>query len=115
MNNIVIIFTIIYFDEFSFSLQQYDIIVNDDIVLFIIMIPHLQRKSSQKWKEFCKMQENNGYIRKAARAAGVPLWKIAAAIGISEPTLTRWLRFPLQEEKEQRIMAAIRELSQGVS
>lgn len=57
------------------------------------------------------MQENNAKVRKAARVAGIPLWKIAAAIGISEPTIIRWLRFPLPEEKERRIMEAIAVLS----
>lgn len=56
------------------------------------------------------MRENQG-VRIAARSAGVPLWRVAVAIGISEPTLIRWLRFPLPENKEQRIMSAIAELA----
>lgn len=60
------------------------------------------------------MSKENVEVRKSARAAGVPLWAIAKAVGVSEPTLTRWLRFPLPAEKEQRIMAAIRELAQEV-
>lgn len=56
------------------------------------------------------MKENSG-IRRAAKEAKVPLWKAAAKIGISEPTLIRWLRFPLPEDKEARIMAAIDELA----
>ncbi len=56
-------------------------------------------------------QENQG-VRRAARASGVPLWRVAAAIGVSEPTLTRWLRVPLPEDKERRIMAAIAVLEQ---
>lgn len=61
------------------------------------------------------MAKENEKIRLAARIAGVPLWKVAAAIGISEPTLTRWLKFPIPDEKEQRIMEAINVLSQEVS
>lgn len=56
----------------------------------------------------CKENEN---VRKAARAAGIPLWRVAATIGVSEPTLTRWLRLPLPGDKEQRIMAAIATLA----
>ena len=52
------------------------------------------------------MKENQ-VVRRAAKYSGVPLWKIAAAIGVSEPTIIRWLRFPLTEEKEKRIMTAI--------
>lgn len=60
------------------------------------------------------MQENQ-CVRNAARAAGVPLWKVALAIGISEPTLIRWLRVPLTPEKEQRMLEAISALAKGVS
>lgn len=59
------------------------------------------------------MKENQE-IRKAARVAGVPLWRIAAAIGVSEPTLMRWMRFPLPQDKESRIMEAISALGQEV-
>ena len=58
------------------------------------------------------MKENQE-VRRAARSAGIPLWRVAAAIGVSEPTLIRWMRFPLPEDKEQRIMAAIAELAKG--
>lgn len=57
------------------------------------------------------MKENQA-VRRAARSAGVPLWRVAAAIGVSEPTLTRWLRVPLPEDKEKRVMAAIATLEQ---
>lgn len=59
------------------------------------------------------MKENQK-VRKAARVAGIPLWKVAAAIGVSEPTFMRWMRFPLPEEKEARIMEAISTLEQEV-
>lgn len=61
------------------------------------------------------MAKENERIRSAARIAGVPLWKIAATIGISEPTLTRWMRFPLSEDRERCVMAVIAELSKEVS
>ena len=54
----------------------------------------------------------NNKIRVAARVAGVPFWKIAQKIGISEPTLTRWLRVPLSSEREGIILTAIRELEE---
>lgn len=54
----------------------------------------------------------NEKIRKAARMAGIPLWKIAITIGVSEPTLTRWLRIPLSAEREGIILTAIRELEE---
>lgn len=53
------------------------------------------------------MTRENERVRKSARAAGIPLWKIAIAIGVSEPTITRWLRVPLSADKERRILEAI--------
>lgn len=52
----------------------------------------------------------NAEIKRAARIAGVPLWRIAAALNVHEMTLTRWLRFELPEDKKQRILAAIAEI-----
>lgn len=57
----------------------------------------------------------NEKVRKAARTAGVPLWKVALAIGVSEPTLTRWLRVPLSPEREAVLMAAIDKLEVSAS
>lgn len=57
----------------------------------------------------------NTEIRRMARVAGIPLWRVAAAIGISEPTLTRWLRFPLPAEKENRVIEAISRLEKEIS
>lgn len=52
------------------------------------------------------MKQNIG-VRKAARSAGVPYWKIAEQLGVSEQTIIRWLRVPLPVDKENAIMAAI--------
>ena len=57
------------------------------------------------------MTRTNEEVRRAARVADVPLWQIAAKIGVSQPTMTRWLRFPLPTDKEERIMRAIQELA----
>ena len=57
----------------------------------------------------------NETIRKAARIAGVPLYLVAHQLGVSEPTIHRWLRFPLSKEKEQQIMKAISEIETEAS
>lgn len=49
----------------------------------------------------------NQAIREAAKAAGVRHWKIAEFLGVSEPTIMRWLRAPLSPEKEKVILEAI--------
>ena len=45
--------------------------------------------------------------RAYARQRNVKLWEVAAELGISEPTLTRWLRKPLSDEREARFVAAV--------
>ena len=52
-------------------------------------------------------------LRRAAAGAGVKLWQVAEALGVADATLSRWLRRDLPEEKAERIMATIRELSAG--
>ena len=49
----------------------------------------------------------NSAIRDAARLKGVYLWQIALQLGVSEPTLIRWLRAQLTEEREKAILIAI--------
>lgn len=53
----------------------------------------------------------NQKVREQAQKMGVKHWQIAERLGISEPTIMRWLRVPLSEEREQAIMAAIKELA----
>ena len=52
-------------------------------------------------------------LRRAGAGAGVKLWQVAEALGVADATLSRWLRRELPEEKAERIMATIRELSAG--
>ncbi len=53
----------------------------------------------------------NQTVRDAAKRNGVKHWQIAEHLGISEPTIVRWLRLPLSPEKEQAILEAIKALS----
>lgn len=46
-------------------------------------------------------------IRLEAKGAGIPLWKIARQLHISEPTLTRRLRVELPAEEKVKIRAII--------
>lgn len=56
------------------------------------------------------MHEANTDIKTRMKAAGVRQWQIANVLGISENTLVRKLRYPLDSNEKQRIAAAIREL-----
>lgn len=57
----------------------------------------------------------NQNVREYAKKKGVRLWQIASQIGISEPTITRWMRVDLSSEKEKRILDAIDQISTEVS
>ena len=50
---------------------------------------------------------SNSDVRTAAKSAGVFLYQIAAAMGISEPTMTRKLRFELSDNEKKPIFEAI--------
>lgn len=56
----------------------------------------------------------NSEVRQTAKELGIPLWKVALKTGISEPTLTRWLRVPLSTDKKRRVMNAINGLAEEV-
>ena len=53
----------------------------------------------------------NSTIRQEAKLAGVKHWEIALYLGVSEQTLVRWLRTPLDAAKEHQIRNAITQLS----
>lgn len=57
------------------------------------------------------MEKKNREIRQAAKENSVYLWEIAKALGISEPTITRWLRSELSKEKESKILFTIRQIA----
>ena len=57
----------------------------------------------------------NQKIRETARRNGVKHWQIAHYLGISEPTIMRWLRIPLSAEKEKAITVAIEAIAKGES
>lgn len=57
----------------------------------------------------------NMKIRLAARGAGVPLWRIAQEMGVSEPTITRKLRKELPEEEQARILEIIERIKEGAA
>lgn len=54
---------------------------------------------------------NNQDIRQAAAAAGIRLWRIAAAMGVADFTLSRKLRRELDDEEKSKIFAIIDRLA----
>ncbi len=55
----------------------------------------------------------NNTIKNEIKARGLRQWQVACAIGISERTLICWLRTELTAERKQKIVDAIKILSQG--
>ena len=53
----------------------------------------------------------NEKVRLMARKNGVRHWEIAIHIGVSEQTLVRWLRTPLNAERESIVCKAIEDLA----
>ncbi len=61
-----------------------------------------------------KMKTNQD-IRDAATAAGVRLWRIADALGITDGTLSRRLRHELPQDEKQQVLEVIQALEKEVS
>ena len=55
------------------------------------------------------MQQNKE-IREKAKRGGVPHWKIAARLGVSEFTLCRHLRVELSDTERERVLNVIEEI-----
>lgn len=54
----------------------------------------------------------NKEIRSAAKNAGICLWQVAAAYGISDGNFSRKLRRELPNEEKEKILAIIDQLAQ---
>lgn len=49
-------------------------------------------------------------VRECAKKAGIYLWKIAAAIGVSEPTFNRRMRIEMTKTEKERVKKVISRL-----
>ena len=58
--------------------------------------------------------KNNQEIRTAALNAGVRLWQIADALGITDASFSRLLRHELTPEKKQQIFQIIDQIREEV-
>ncbi len=50
-------------------------------------------------------------VREQAKKAGVYLWQIAAAIGVSEPTFNRRMRVEMPENEKERVKQVINHIA----
>lgn len=55
---------------------------------------------------------NNNEIRLRLAGHGIKLWQLADALGVSEATVTRMFRKPIDGEALNRVIAAIEKLEQ---
>lgn len=53
--------------------------------------------------------KTNQEVREALQNKGMKQWELADMLGISEFTLTRWLRKELTEDKKELLLKAINE------
>ena len=53
----------------------------------------------------------NKIIREELKARGVRHWELAAALGISEQTMVRRLRFELDEDRQLEMLMKIEEIA----
>lgn len=49
-------------------------------------------------------------VRECAKKAGIYLWQIAAAIGVSEPTFNRRMRVEMPETEKEQVKKVISRL-----
>ncbi len=49
-------------------------------------------------------------VRECAKKAGIYLWQIAAAIGVSEPTFNRRMRVEMPESEKEQVKHVISRL-----
>ena len=53
----------------------------------------------------------NKIIREELKSRGVRHWELAAALGISEQTMVRRLRFELEEDRQLEMLMKIEEIA----
>ncbi|MBR5641774.1 MAG: hypothetical protein IKW92_06565 [Firmicutes bacterium] len=58
------------------------------------------------------MNQPNNDLRLAAAGRGVPLWKIAEALGITDSSFSRKLRHELSPEEKQKIYIIIERIAE---
>ena len=52
----------------------------------------------------------NQDIRKLLKEKDIKMWQLADQLGISEPTITRWFRRELPQDKKKHIIKVIKEM-----
>jgi hypothetical protein len=53
------------------------------------------------------IQEANQELRQKLRVNGIPLWKVAREVGVTECTIVRWFREELSGERLKRVENAV--------
>lgn len=57
---------------------------------------------------------NNLDIRNKIKSNRLRNWEVAEKIGISDSRLSVWLRTPLNDDRKQRVLNAIKELTKEI-
>jgi len=61
------------------------------------------------------MNDNqNIQLREKIKEENLKYWEVANTMGITDSTFSRWLRTPLNDERKQRVLDAINELTKEI-
>ena len=60
--------------------------------------------------ERCQFCKRNQRVRQAIKGTGLKHWQIADALGISDVSLSRWLRYELPTDKQADILRVINKI-----
>lgn len=59
------------------------------------------------------MEKANPELREKIMSSGKKQWELANRLGVSEGTLTRWLRTELPEAKKKEILSALEDIKRN--
>ncbi len=98
---------------------QIVIAVENNLLLSTRIVTRLDVEYYRRYRHYSRffsaskggnLMKANQNVREAAKLAGVHHWEIALEIGVSEQTLVRWLRTPLDADSERKVLLAIETL-----
>jgi len=60
------------------------------------------------------IQSKNDELKKEIKKLNLKYWEVADCVGITDSTFSRWLRTPLNDDRKQRVISAIKELTKEI-
>ena len=95
----------------TFVLQKFIITSTRTATKLYLVDVLLSTSTRRKVDIMLKQAQSNKDIREAAASAGVFLWQVAEAIGVTDGTFSRKLRRELPDDDKAAILQIIQQLS----